>query len=251
MAINNQYKVKTLGLEVKDVDIQTRRVKVALSAFNNIDSDGDIIRFGAFKKSIEERGADSTSNRKIAFLRHHDWEHPIGKWVALEETHDHLIGIGELGRSTKGTDAFLDYQDGIIREHSIGFNFITDKMNFIDVNGQQIREATEVFLWEGSAVTFGANSLTPTLDVSKGNQIEVLDAINTQMDAITTALKHGKGTDERLFTLEMQLKVIKEKYNSLITLKQPLAESTDQIIKPNATEKTVNTDLLNFYKNLK
>ncbi len=253
MAINNQYKVKTLGLEVKDIDIQTRRVKVALSAFNNIDSDGDIIRFGAFAKSIAERGADSTSNRKIAFLRHHDWEQPIGTWKSLEETHDHLIGVGELGRSTKGTDAFLDYQDGIIREHSIGFNFITDKMNFIEVDGMQIREATEVFLWEGSAVTFGANSLTPTLDVSKGNQVEVLDTINKQMDSIVNALKHGKGTDERLFTLEMQLKVIKEKYNSLITMKQPSEEGTVDIIKPNLTnEKTSNqNDLLNFYKNLK
>ena len=250
MPIENTYSIKTLGLEVKDIDVQTRRVKVALSAFNNVDSDGDIIRFGAFKKSIEERGADSSSNRKIAFLRHHDWEHPLGTWQSLEETHDHLIGVAQLGRSDNAKNAFLDYQDGIIREHSIGFNFIADKMNFIEVDGMQLREATEVFLWEGSAVTFGSNSLTPTLDVSKGNHIEILDTINKQMDSITTALKHGKGTDERLFTLEMQLKVIKEKYNSLITLKQPTEEVTEQIIKPNLVTNT-NTDLLTFYRGLK
>ena len=65
MAIDNTYKIKTLGLEIKDIDAQTRRVKVALSAFNNIDSDNDIIRFGAFAKSIQERGPESVSNRKI------------------------------------------------------------------------------------------------------------------------------------------------------------------------------------------
>ena len=251
MAIENSYKVKTLGLEVKDIDVQTRRVKVALSAFNNIDSDGDIIRFGAFRKSIEERGPGSTSNRKIAFLRHHDWEHQLGTWSSLEETHDYLIGVADLGRNQKAIDAMLDYQDGLINEHSIGFNFITDKMTFTEVNGQSIREASEVCLWEGSAVLFGANSLTPTIDVSKGNHKEILDTVNKQMTGLITALKHGKGSDERLFAYEMQLKVIQEKYNSLIELKQPLEEGTGEIIKPSSTEKTANNDLLNFYKNLK
>lgn len=251
MPIENQYKVKTLGLEVKDIDVQTRRVKVALSAFNNIDSDGDIIRFGAFKKSIEERGPDSNSSRKIAFLRHHDWEHQLGSWQSLEETHDHLIGVADLGRNQKAVDAMLDYQDGLINEHSIGFNFITDKMNAIDVGGQMVMESTEVFLWEGSAVLFGANALTPTLDVSKGNHTEILDTINKQMEGLIAALKHGKGSDERLFAYEMQLKVIQEKYNSLINMKQPVEDTTGDIIKPNQKETTLNNDLLNFYNNLK
>ena len=33
---------------VKDMDAQTRRVKIMLSAFGNIDSDGDVIARGAF-----------------------------------------------------------------------------------------------------------------------------------------------------------------------------------------------------------
>ena len=66
-----KYGVKG-GFEVKDVDTQTRRVKVMLSHFDNIDSDRDVIRKGAFAKSILERGPESTSNRKIQFLRHHD-----------------------------------------------------------------------------------------------------------------------------------------------------------------------------------
>ena len=248
----NQYKVKTGAFEIKDVDSQTRRVKVILSKFDNIDSDGDIIRFGAFAKSIKERGADSESNRKIAFLRHHDWEHPIGKWLSLEETHEGLIGFGELGRSTKGTDALLDYQDGIIREHSIGFNFVPSALKIIDVDGQQIQEATEVFLWEGSAVTFGANSLTPTLDVSKGNAKELLEKVNSNMDGLIKALKNGKGTDDRLYSFEMQLRVLKEQYNSLTNL-QPSEEDTNKK-QPNSedsellkAEKEKKIKLSNFY----
>jgi HK97 family phage prohead protease len=225
------YGRKSLSMSVKDVDPQTRRVQVMLSHFDNMDSDGDIIRQGAFAKSISERGAESMSNRKIAFLRHHDWEHQIGKWIKLEETAEGLIGIGELGRSTKGTDALLDYQDEIIREHSIGFNYVSDKMEFVEHGDAGYWEIKEVQLWEGSAVTFGANSETPTLTVSKGNSKEILEKLNNKMTALTKALKNGKGTDERLYSFEMQLKGIQQQYNEIINSlvsKEPTKQVTPE-----------------------
>ena len=103
--MSNLFKTKNISLEIKDIDTAGRRVKMALSRFNNIDSDGDIIIKGAFAKSIQERGPDSTSNRKIKFLRYHDFEHQIGIFKQLEETNDHLIAYADLGRSTKGNDA--------------------------------------------------------------------------------------------------------------------------------------------------
>lgn len=212
------YEVKTLSLAVKDVDQASRRVKMVLSKFDNVDSDRDVIRKGAFTKSILERGPDSTSNRKIAFLRYHNWEHQIGKFISLEETDEGLIAIGDMGTSTKGEDALRDYQEGLIREHSIGFNYIQDKMQLFGEGDQAFWEVKELFLWEGSAVTFGANSLTPTLDVSKGEHIAELDKINKEMTRLTDSLRNGKGTDDRLFQIEMALKVCQQKYNSLINL---------------------------------
>ncbi len=223
----NLYEVKSIALDVKDIDPQTRRVKMALAAFGNIDSDKDVIRKGAFAKSISERGPESISNRKIAHLRYHDWEHQIGKLISLEETDHHLIAISELGRSTKGNDALLDYQDGIIMEHSIGFQYVPDKMQLIGEGPQAYFDIKEVILWEGSAVTFGANSLTPTLDVSKGNKPELLEKLNTEMNVLIGALKNGKGTDERLFSIEMGLKVCQQKYNSLINF-VPVEKTTEE-----------------------
>jgi HK97 family phage prohead protease len=244
------YEVKNLSLEVKDIDTVGRRVKIALSAFNNIDSDRDVIRKGAFAKSIQERGASSTSNRKIAHLRYHDWEHQIGKFISLEETDTHLIGVSDLGRSTKGNDAFLDYQDGIIREHSIGFNYIPDKMQLIGEGDTAYFEIKELILWEGSAVTFGANSLTPTLDVSKGltheAKEEMLKKINEDMTAFITALKNGKGTDERLYCIEMGLKVCQQKYNSLINF-VPVVKTTE-IEQPNQSVKAEDTKITEAQK---
>lgn len=231
-----QFKSSTI--EIKDIDSVSRRVKIGLSAFGNLDSDNDVIPMGAFAKSIQERGPMSQANRKIQFLRYHDFEHQIGKFESLEETHDHLVAVATLGRSTKGTDALLDYEDGVILEHSIGFNIIQDK-TFIREDG--VRELRELFLWEGSAVTFGSNSETPVFNVGKGNRTEYLDKLNQKMNGLIKALKNGKGTDERLFQIEMDLRVVQSKYNSLITLESgvivPLKEDEPEIVESNLSLK--------------
>ena len=234
------FQTKNISLEIKDIDTAGRRVQVALSKFGNVDSDGDVITRGAFSKSIQERGHESQSNRKIKFLRYHDFEHEIGVWKSLEESSEYLLGIGELGRSTKGNDAFLDYQDGIITEHSIGFMMMPDK---IQVREDGLRELNEVFLMEGSAVTFGANSETPVFNVSGKDAyspdmlIKHLDSLNKKMESCITALKNGKGTDDRLFTIENQLRVIQKEYNSLINL-EPQKDETSALgnDKPNQVE---------------
>ena len=223
----NLFQTKDIDLSIKDIDTAGRRVKIMLSKFNNVDSDGDIIVKGAFTKSILERGSESQSNRKIKFLRYHDFEHQIGTFKKLEETADGLIAYGELSRSTKGNDAFLDYQDGVITEHSIGFQTINDKIE-VRQDGTQILK--EVILWEGSAVTFGANSETPLFSVSKGNSEDYLAKLNKKMNGLTNALKNGKGTDERLEAIEMNIRVCQTKYNDVINslrIKEPTQVTPD------------------------
>ena len=240
------FKTKSIELSVKDIDTSGRRVQVALSKFGNVDSDGEVITRGAFAKSIKERGAESQTNRKIKFLRYHDFEHEIGIRKSMEETHEHLIGIGDLGRSTKGNDAFLDYQDGIITEHSIGFISVPDKINVLESG---IVELNEVFLMEGSAVTFGANSETPVFNVSGKDQYcqDYLDKLNSKMYGLLNALKNGHGTDERLESIENQLRVIQSKYNSLIKF-EPVKDETNPLDKDEP--KPIINNQKEFYLNL-
>ena len=231
---NNLMQIKNCSFELKDLDTVGRRVVFAAAKFGNMDSDGDVIARGAFAKSISERGADSTSNRKIKFLRYHDFEHEIGLIKGMEETHEHLVVTADLGRSTKGNDAFLDYQDGIITEHSIGFMLVQDKINFLDSG---VRELKEVNLMETSAVTFGANSETPTFSISKGNETEYLEKLNNQMNGYLSAIKNGKGTDERLEQIENNLRVCQLKYNNLIdSLKQVEPSNDTKLIEPTEAE---------------
>jgi HK97 family phage prohead protease len=208
----NSYSVKSFGTELKDLSLHSREVAVYLSVFDAMDSDNDIIRKGAFKKSINDKGPESSSNRKIAFLRHHDWEQQIGKFLRLEEDSKGLFAVGKLGTSTRGEDALRDYEEGIINEHSIGFQYMTDRMKWIEddsVKGGGYWDIMEVKLWEGSAVTFGANEYTNVLDVVKsGKKEDTLDKISEEMGIVVKSLINGKGSDERLFELEMKLKFL-------------------------------------------
>jgi hypothetical protein len=235
-----ELKIKNLSFKVEDLDSNTRTVKVALSKFGNVDSDGDILASGAFKKSIMERGPKSESNRKIKFLRYHDWEKEIGKWTELYETEEYLIGVGELGRSTKGNDAFLDYQDGIITEHSIGFSLVNGKYENTE-EGFLIKEA---YLWEGSAVTFGANEETPVLGVSKSLDLDYIDRLNKKYLGLVEAIKNGKGSDERLEQIEMNLKVCQHNYNSIIkSLTESVKPTQEQ--KPNEVNELLKQMIIN------
>jgi HK97 family phage prohead protease len=202
--------------DIKDVDSMKRQVAVYLSKFDAMDSDMDVIRRGAFSKSIIERGATSTSNRKIAFLRHHDWEQQIGKWLSLQEDEYGLFAVGELGTSSKGNDAWEDYKMGIIREHSIGFQYVQDKVKFIEnptLKGGGYYEVTEVKLYEGSAVTFGANEYTQVVEVksAEDKQSRLID-ISKRIENVVKSLTTGDYSDERGYALEMHLKSLNNQF---------------------------------------
>ena len=68
--MKKDYNYRNLNntMSIKDVDTKSRIVAGYFSAFNNVDSDGDLIKPGAFTKSINERGPGSSSNRKMKVL---------------------------------------------------------------------------------------------------------------------------------------------------------------------------------------
>lgn len=228
----NQYTIKSFDNSIKDISLGKREVAMYLSKFDVIDSDNDMIVKGAFEKSIRERGPGSDSNRNIAFLRYHDWQHQIGKFLTLEEDNNGLFAVAKLSTSTKGEDALRDYEEGIIKEHSIGFQYMTDSVKWIEENGKGYYRIDEVKLFEGSAVTFGANEFTEVLTVGKSEDKQnALEKLTKEIDVVTKALINGRGTDERLYNLEMKLKYLNSRLVDLATVNfaTPKAEATKQI----------------------
>lgn len=231
--MNRQNLYNTKGaFEIKDLSSSDRTVAFYLSKFDVIDSDYDMIKKGAFKKSLEERGVESSSNRKIQFLRYHDWEHQIGKFLTLEEDNAGLFAVAQLGRSTKGEDALKDYEDGIIREHSIGFRYIPDKMKWIEdasITSGGYYLINEIMLFEGSAVTFGANQYTEVVEMSKTeNRNELITRLTNDLDLTIKALARGGGSDERLHDLEMKSRFISSRISLLAQNTEPTSSHSEK-----------------------
>ena len=249
--VNNNIYCTKGSAEIKDMDGDKREVAIYLSKFDHIDSDNDMIRKGAFKKSLKERGVNALGNRKIQFLRHHDWTKQIGTFVKLEEDDYGLFAVGKLGTSTMGEDAWRDYKEGIIREHSIGYQLISDKVKWIkdaSMPNGGYNLINEVVLFEGSAVTFGSNEMTNVIGVVKGQDKEdCINRVSDELNHVIAAISNGKGSDERLYSLEMKAKYLSSQL-TLLAKAQPLVNSTD-LPKESMVEKEFNwNEVINYLK---
>ena len=197
-----------------------------------------MIMKGAFTKSIQEHGVESNSNRKISHLAFHDVTRPVGNLVVLKEDDKGLYFESEMGTHDEGENALRMYKDGIIKEHSIGFNYIQDKTNFIEVESEKTTNPvvqniggywslTEVKLWEGSFVTFGANSETPNLtNIKSQDDINnVLESLKERMETFIKALKDGNYSERYNNLFEVELMQITKQFESLVKF-EPFKKET-------------------------
>lgn len=202
--------------QIKGIDINKNTVEGYLSSWDMVDSDGDMLMRGAFQKSIQERGPESKGNRKIAFLRGHNVNTPVGKFLELYEDEKGLKYVAEMSKSTLGRDTLILMQEGILNEHSIGYLRVRDK----ETQNGQYNEIKEVRLMEGSVLTFGANSETPVTQIKGLSKEDAAEKLGDRMHKIAKMVRKGEGlTDETFTLLEIELLQIKSQYEAL--LKKP------------------------------
>lgn len=151
-----------------DVVMHERKVSGYFSVFNIVDSDEDIIRQGAFSRSIADRGVQSTSNRRIKYLHQHNIYEHAGQLTELKEDDFGLYFEGLIEKTPVGDIILERYRNETYREHSIGFKYVGGKCFWTNISGEiegketeiEIFECNELNLFEGSVVTFGANPET-------------------------------------------------------------------------------------------
>jgi HK97 family phage prohead protease len=202
-----RYKHNTAdGRSVKDVDTVQGIVTGYFAAFNNIDSDGDMITKGAFAKTIAERGPKG-SNRIKHFLDH-DWTKPVGAIKVLQEDEYGLYFESKAGGHQLGRDYLQMCLDGIITEHSFGYKTV------VGVPADNYYHLKELFMYEGTAMqSWGANHLTPVTGFKSFTDIV------SQFEAIGKALKNGTYSDEAFISM----KAAYDKIADLIKATQPEA----------------------------
>lgn len=207
----------SLRLQIKDVDGKKGIVTGYFSDFNSIDSDGDIIKPGAFQKSISQNGPQSGKPR-IKHLLNHDSSKPLGVLEVLKEDSKGLYYESRLGTHSLGVDFVKMVDSGLITEHSIGFQ--TVKYNQLKPwnewkPGEAARELTELKLYEGSSLTaWGANMNTPLTGLKTEQKVK---KINDRIDVLIKALRDGTFSDETFDLLEIELKQMQQAMIDLTT----------------------------------
>ena len=221
---NILFKQAPMG-ELIDMDDKAGIVKGYASVFNNVDSDGDIIRKGAYLKTIEENGY------RVKYLYQHEMDKPIGKMRMLEEDEKGLMFEAEIAKTTLGKDVMELIKAGVITENSVGIMPIRKEMN-----SDNKREIYEVKLYEVSAVTLAANDEAKIMD-HKGNFDP--EKVADRYDKIAKLLRKGNISDDLGFALESEIYKLKGIFQAF-TL--PTIEVTEPI--------EVKNDELEFFKNV-
>jgi hypothetical protein len=254
--ISTSYKVKdSFQTSTKDVDFSKRTVKVIPNTFYWYDSDGDILIKGSTTKSIADRGPESTAPGKIKNIYAHDMKVPIGKPTLMDERVEDGMNCqyaeSEILNTTKGNDTLIEYQEGVIDQHSIGFQYMSAGLDLITqddsqwtkwmsmiMNPKDAEENGYAFIvsdikqYEWSPVSFGANSLTPYLGVKSDNKDGLALKVMERVELLGKQLRHGKQSDETMYGYEIEILQLKQIISELFlqgpSIKDTLIEKRRQ-----------------------
>jgi uncharacterized protein len=216
----------------KDVDGKKGIVTGYFASFDSLDSDGDVIKKGAFDKTIKATGPQSAKPR-IKHLLNHDPSQPLGVITMLKEDDKGLYYESKLGSHALGIDFVKMVESNLINEHSIGyqtktFNQVTAWEDYKE--GMVRRELTELKLWEGSSLTaWGANSNTPMTGMKS---IEINKLLG-KSEAIEKFCRDSKATDETIETLLIYNKQLLQTITELTSMPtdSPKQNDTVEVVK--------------------
>lgn len=169
------------------------------STFGNVDSYGDTILKGAYRKTLQVHGLPKM------FFNHRSYDVPLGKWVKAEEDDYGLLLTGEFTKGNSLADEVkAALQHGTIDSLSIGYSLT--KGGYDDTeNGRTIKEVFR--LAEVSIVTFPADKFA-RVDLSSVKFAEEISQIETIRDFeyfLRDAGSFSKGAAQALSARAKQL----------------------------------------------
>ena len=163
--------LKSSLMQDSTVDMDARTFE-GYAATWDLDQVDDVIKPGAFTKSIQE----AFPANRIKVL----WQHsePLGMPLEMREDAKGLWVKGKISKTRLGDEALELMRDGVVDRMSIGFVIPKGKSNYDPDSG--VRYINEVKLMEFSPVTFPANEA----------------AVITGVKQIKQAIKNGAKIDD-------------------------------------------------------
>ncbi|WP_181704332.1 HK97 family phage prohead protease [Chthonobacter albigriseus] len=116
------------------------------SLFGVTDLTGDVVMPGAFRNTLEKRGA-----AEVKLLYQHDPSEPVGRWLEIREDARGLRVSGEIHAGiARGREVLSLIRSRILDGLSIGFRTVRARTD----GKSGVRKVAEIDLWEISIVTF-------------------------------------------------------------------------------------------------
>ena len=221
MADNIIFKTAPIG-ELKDYDDKKMIIQGYGSYFDNKDADGDVIKKGAYKKTIEENGS------RVKYLYQHKMDKPIGKMEELYEDDKGLVFQAKIADTQLGRDVYTLMKEGIINENSVGIMPIQKE------NKEGYREISEVKLYEISAVTLASNEEAKILDV-KSNMM-ILDETLKRYDQLCKLIRKGNISDDLGYAIESEILKLKSLFEDATQPADDIVTEPEIIIDDNSKE---------------
>jgi uncharacterized protein len=183
------------------------------AVFGNVDSYGDVIDKGAFKKSLKD--AKGSGNWPAMLMQHGGWAMsaddltPVGVWTEMEEDDHGLLVTGKLADTVRGREAY-----GLLKMtprpalNGLSIGYYARKFTVGSKADEPRRTLHEVDLVEVSLVTFPANPKARIGSVKSGDGLGIRDAERALREAGFsaneakailakgfTAIEHREGVD--------------------------------------------------------
>lgn len=215
------YNYKSSDLKLKDVDAKSGIVSGYFSAFGMVDSDGDIMMPGAFKRSINDWGVEGKG--RIKHLLNHNPAQPLGKLTVLKEDNYGLYYESKIGSHQLGKDFIKMVESGLIGEHSIGFRTLQEQKSEL---GNELRD---VMLFEGSSLTaWGANENTPLIGMKSLKSIETMQE---EIRAFDKFIRNSDASDEMIDLCLIKVKQLAQAIEQMSSTKvvEPTPEQPKEV----------------------
>lgn len=212
-----------VGFELKEISEEGQFSGYA-SVFNVIDAAKDVVKRGAFKRSLKEWKA---KGRMPALLWQHDTRSPIGVYESMKEDDTGLYVEGQLALGTQqGKEAHELLRMKAISGLSIGYQVVDFKRD----EKNDIYYLTDLELWEASLVTFPANE--------RARVSAVKDAL--QSGTLPTERQFEEHLRDAGFSLKQAKTIIAAGYRGLATDRDDREEVNNRKLSP-AFYRTVKT----------
>jgi len=158
-----------LQLNARDIDEKRGIVSFYFANFQTPDTNKRIMHKNAFNRTF------NASADRLKHYKNHDRGIVLGKVLELGKDEKGSFAVSQLSKSDEGRNMLVQYNEGLINEHSFGFEILNSHPD------GDIEVVDEVRLWEVSTMTgWGAHADTPMIS---------LNALEEKIDAIEKAME--------------------------------------------------------------